>query len=146
MSRFDHRALKTDEKQRMLDELAQIFSNLDTQEATRYFLSRLLTESEVVMLRRRFAVAELLVGGLTYDQVRKKLGVGPSTIRDVDKWLTDAAHEYNLIREYNRKEKQRKARVKRKGQKRTPTTIPGTIEHLIQHDSRLILVKLLMGK
>jgi uncharacterized protein YerC len=110
----------------------------------RFFLERLLTESEIVMLARRLQIAELLVGGRTYEQIRRKLNVGMSTVQNVDRWLTDAAHEYRLIRDEQRQaERTRKRRERVK--KGRPGTMPGTLQHLIRHDNRFILFRLLLG-
>jgi len=89
----------------MLDQLAEVLATLKTKDNIRFFLQRLLTESELVMLARRLAVAELLTHGRTYEQIQRKLKVGVSTIRGVDRWLTKAAHEYHLIREHQRGQK-----------------------------------------
>lgn len=147
--KFDFRELEPTERQRMLDQLAEALATLETKDNIRFFLDRLLTESESVMLARRLAVAELLIHGRTYEQIQRKLKVGVSTIRGVDRWLTDAAHEYHLIREERRAaereaEKQKKRRAQRKSVLDDPT-FPGELRGLIRGDSRMILFRLLLG-
>lgn len=98
------------------------------------------------MLVRRLHVAEMLIGGLTYEQIQRKLKVGKSTILNVDRWLTDSAYEYRLIREHQREVERLKKEAKKHQEKEyRETTMPGTLKHLIRHDSRFILIRLLLG-
>lgn len=146
MARFDYRKLKPDKQRELLDQLADMIASITKKEDARFFLQRLLTPSEIVMLTRRMQAAEMLISGLTYEQVQKKLGVGMSTIYSIDRWLTDAAHEYRLIREHKRAEVQAAAQQRKRAQtRRLESTVPGTIRHIVHHDSRLILVRLLLG-
>ena len=99
------------------------------------------------MLMRGWEVAELLVGGRTYEQIERKLGVGRSTISGVDRWLTDAAYEYQLIREEQKKAVKDRASATRKrsrGQKMVDD-LPPELARVIRGDSRMILFRLLLG-
>ncbi|HLD26162.1 MAG TPA: Trp family transcriptional regulator [Candidatus Andersenbacteria bacterium] len=149
MATFDYRELEPAERRRMLTQLAEVFATLKTADNIRFFLERLLTESELVMLARRLAVAELLTHGRTYEQIQRKLKVGVSTIRGVDRWLTDAAHEYHLIREHQRQEEQdaawRKKRTPRHRSLLDHPNFPNELRGLIRGDSRMILFRLLLG-
>lgn len=151
MARYNYRQVPYKERKVMTEQLAETLVSLKKKEKVAYFLQRLLTESELVMLSRRIKVAELLVAGLTYEQIMKKLNVGVSTIINVDRWLTDATHEYHLVREETRKEKQEKERLKRQKQRSTGPSlldhpnVPDNIKMLIRYDSRMILIKLLLG-
>ena len=125
--------------------------NLDDKDQVEFFLTRLLTESEMVMLMRRWEIAEMLVGGLTYEQIQKKLRVGKSTIGGVDRWLTDAAYEYQLIREEQREaarektEQERITRIVRKRQRSLVNDLPDELQRLVRGDSRMILLRFLLG-
>lgn len=149
MSRFDYRELSPKKRRDFLDRLAKIVATIRKEDEARYFIERLLTESEVVMLFRRMQVAEMLVGGLTYEQIRRKLGVGISTIRSIDGWLSDAAFEYHQIREHQkqviRSAKNRREQLTKKQKKHLESTMPRTLRHSIRHDSRFILLRLLLG-
>jgi TrpR-related protein YerC/YecD len=144
MSRYDYRSLSPAQRRQFLDRLSEVITTFDEPKQVRFFLERLLTESEVVMLARRLQVAELLVSGRTYEQIQRQLGVGMSTIQSVDRWLTDAAHEYRLIRE-EQKQALEAAKRQQGTMKRRPGTMPGTLQHLIRHDDRFILFRLLLG-
>ena len=99
------------------------------------------------MLMRRWEVAELLVGGLTYEQIQKKLGVGTATIVGVDRWLTDAAHEYQLIREDQKQAVKTEARRKRRSSRRQSVVddFPPELQKILRGDNRMILFRLLLG-
>lgn len=98
---------------------------------------------------RRWEVAELLVGGLTYEQIQKKLGVGTATIVGVDRWLTDAAHEYQLIREDQKQATRTEAKnerlISRSRQKSVVDNFPPELQKVIRGNSRMILFRLLLG-
>jgi uncharacterized protein YerC len=143
MAKVDYRAVEPAKRREMMEQLATVFATLRNKDSIRFLLERLLTESEAVMITRRLRIAELLVGGLTYDQIKRKLRVGTSTIRDVDGWLTDAAYEYHLIREEQR-HKARSQRKKRHTQK-TIDGFPPELQRILRGDTRFILFRLLLG-
>ena len=133
-----------------MDKLAEIVVTMKDKDQVKLFLNRLLTESEVVMLARRWQMAELLVGGRTYEQIERKLGVSKTTIRGVDRWLTDAAHEYQLIREDRKQaerdeeaDKRRAARARRSAS--VVDDFPPELQRIIRGDSRMILFRILLG-
>lgn len=95
------------------------------------------------MLVRRLKVAELLVAGRTYDKIRQKLGVGTSTIRDVDGWLTEAAYEYHLIRGYKRRSKKYYEGTTR--HYKPIDDLPVELQRTLRGDTRFILFRLLLG-
>lgn len=147
MARYNWRKMDPGKRRAFLDRLAEIVVNLKDKDQVRFFFTRLLTESEVVMLMRRWEVAELLVGGRTYEQVQRHLGVGKSTITGVDRWLTDAAYEYQLIREDQKKaikEEERAKRLKAR-RHRVIDDFPQELQRSLRGDSRLILFRLLLG-
>jgi len=61
------------------------------------FLKDLLSEAEVLMLARRLQIAELLMDGATYDQIRSKLKVGPGTVARVQTWLELYGEGYRTV-------------------------------------------------
>ena len=132
-----------------MGQMADIILTLRDKDQIRFFLSRLLTESEQVMLMRRWEVAALLVNGLTYEQIQRKLGVGTATIVGVDRWLTDSAHEYQLIREDQKQaaktEKQKEHRTSRLRSRSVVDGFSPELQKVIRGDSRMILFRLLLG-
>ena len=144
MARVDWRTVKPGKRKAALEMIAETLVTLRDKEQVHYFLQRLLTESEVVMLARRIETAELLIGGLTYEQIQKKIGVGTATIQSVDRWLTDAAYEYQLVRKEKQKQAKRK-NIQKKAIKHHEQPMPESLRGLIQRDSRLILLWLLVG-
>lgn len=145
MVRFNYRKLAPEKRRAFLERLAEIVVTLKDKDQVRFFFNRLLTESEVVMLMRRWEIAEFLVGGLTYEQIQRKLGVGISTIAGVDRWLTDAAHEYQLIREDQKKAAKNKSRASRFRRHSVVDNFPWELQRSLRGDSRLILFRLLLG-
>ncbi len=61
------------------------------------FLKDLLSEAELLMLARRLQIAELLIEGLTYEQIRKEIKVSFGTIARVQTWLTLYGEGYRKI-------------------------------------------------
>lgn len=68
-------------------------------------LRDLLSETEVLMLARRLQIAELLVDGLTYDQIRSKLKAGATTIAKVQTWLDLYGEGYRTVIKRTEKKK-----------------------------------------
>ena len=87
---------KLSEKEKIvtLDTLYTAVGSLRGRNAVKLFLRDLLTKSERIMLGRRIIIARKLLNGATYDEIVKDLGVGPDTIRRVQRWLRDQMPEY----------------------------------------------------
>ena len=77
-----------------LDSLYSAAGSLRGRSAMKLFLRDLLTESERVMLGRRIIIARLILSGKTYRDIRDTHGVGFTTIRKVEHWLTDELPGY----------------------------------------------------
>jgi uncharacterized protein YerC len=77
-----------------LDTLYTAASAVKGRDAVKLFLRDLLTESERLMLGRRLMIARLLLRRQTYDEVRRRLGVGYATIARVERWLEDELPGY----------------------------------------------------
>src|SRR3989344_7143615 len=71
----------------LFENLARALAYLKTPEETASFLRDLLSEGEVLMLARRLQIAELLLGGLTYEEISTNLKVSHGTISRVGAWL-----------------------------------------------------------
>jgi TrpR-related protein YerC/YecD len=82
------------EKQKYLGEFYTMVTSLKTREEVKNFFKDLLTLSEVVMISRRIQIAGLLLEGLSYDEIRKRLKVGFSTVNQVERWLNNGFGGY----------------------------------------------------
>ena len=65
--------------------------------ATKEFLSGLLTPSEQIMLGRRIWIARLLLENKTYHNIDEQLHVGPNTIMRTELWLQGLLPDYDEI-------------------------------------------------
>jgi uncharacterized protein YerC len=93
-----------------LDALYTSASSLRGREAIKLFLRDLLTPSERVMLGRRIIIARMLINGISYDSIGKRLRVGRATVGRIHRWLKDQLPGFeNAIKEME-KEFDRRAR------------------------------------
>ncbi len=79
-------------KKELLKEFYDFIYTLDREE-TEDFFHDFLTSSEKIILARRLRVAKMLLQGSTPTQIRKKLGVGVSTVQFVQNWISDELEE-----------------------------------------------------
>jgi len=89
--------LSETQKKEYLGDFYSIVNSLRGYEEVKIFFKDLLTTSEMVMICRRIQIAKLLMKGCGYEQVREKLGVGYSTINQVDKWLNEGFGGYRQV-------------------------------------------------
>lgn len=95
--------LSESEKKKCLGDFYSMISLLKNRQDAKNFFKDLLTLSETVMISRRIQIAKLLLGGSTYDEIRKELKVGPTTICQVEKWLNNGFGGYRkTIEAYKR--------------------------------------------
>jgi TrpR-related protein YerC/YecD len=67
----------------------------DVKEASE-LLRDLLSFTEAEMIAKRLKIAELLLEGRTYEEIREKLKVGPGTISRVQEWMKIAGEGYRM--------------------------------------------------
>jgi len=72
-----------------LDALYTAASSVRGRDAVKLFLRDLLTPSERIMLGRRIIIARMLIAGITYDEIIRRVKVGKTTIARIDRWLHD---------------------------------------------------------
>lgn len=82
------------EKKKYLGDFYKIAAALNGYDETKNFFKDLLTLSETVMIARRIQIAKMLLNDIGYDDIRKELGVGFSTINHVDRWLNNGFGGY----------------------------------------------------
>ena len=98
------------EKKKYLGEFYTMISLLRGRDEVKKFFKDLLTLSEVVMISRRIQIAKMLLEGFDYEEIRKQLKVGKTTISHVEKWLNNGFGGYQeIIKRHNKKESKRKA-------------------------------------
>ncbi len=91
-----HKLSKTEQDELFIgfvESLSRIRSSVEAAN----FVKDLLSESEVLMLARRLQVADLLLQGLTYEQIRKVIKVSFATIAKVQTWLRLYGEGYRTI-------------------------------------------------
>ena len=94
-----------------LDKAAQRFSGGD---AVAKFIREVLTEGEKLVIGRRLAVAQMILAGCTYYEIRNRLHVSPNTFSRINKWLDE------LFPDYERVSAAEKRGVKERREKRRP--------------------------
>jgi TrpR-related protein YerC/YecD len=107
MPRYNPYKLSPRKRKELLDDFFAMVALLEDKIEAERFLKDLLSESEAVMLARRIQVAKLLLKGFTFEQIRQRLGVGPTTVASVHKWLRGGFGGY-----FKTIEKQKKLRKK----------------------------------
>jgi len=89
--------LSKQEQANLFVKLAKALTALRSAEEIAHFLKDLLSESEVLMLARRLQVAELLIDGRTYQQIRSEIKVSFGTIARVQTWLDLYGEGYRTV-------------------------------------------------
>ena len=79
------------------DALFRAVLQLRTTEECYRFFEDLCTIGELKALAQRFAVARMLAGGRTYQQIAERTGASSATISRVRRFLTYGADGYTLV-------------------------------------------------
>lgn len=114
MGKVQTQSVNKNERFQMIGEFYDIVTNLKTKKKVIGFFMGLLTPSEALMLSRRIQVAALLLDGESYEEIRRKLKVGVSTIASVNRWLFGENEEF---KDEINKHKKRKDNQNIKGNK-----------------------------
>ncbi len=85
------------ERQEIMIGLCQALCVLNTPDEIAKALTDLLTPNEVEAIAKRLQIAEMLVQGGDYREIRGKLKVGFSTIARVNTWLNLSGEGYKLM-------------------------------------------------
>ncbi len=99
------------QKKKYLGEFYDMISLLQNREEVKKFFKDLLTLSEVVMISRRIQIAKMLLGGQSYENIRKDLKVGSNTVNQVEKWLNNGFGGYKEIIKRHSKEKTKNSKI-----------------------------------
>ena len=95
----DHRILTQRQERAAEDELYQALQGLKSVAEYRAFFQDLCTPAELQAMKDRWAVVELVAGGMTYRAIHEKTGVSVTTIGRVARCLTDGAGGYRAALE-----------------------------------------------
>jgi len=87
MAKIKPHQIEPKQKYVAIDNLFEVISALKTKKEIVDFFLGLFSPSESLMLARRIQIAKLLLDGRNYEDIRKSLGVGNSTIQKTDLWL-----------------------------------------------------------
>lgn len=87
MPYFSDKRIPKITQDQLWDEFCDLVVRLKSREEVRRFLCDLMNRGERLMLARRLHIASLLEAGVTYEQIKRILGVGASTIARVHRWL-----------------------------------------------------------
>ncbi len=80
------------QKKELLKDFYDLVATLDREE-TEDFFHNFLTSSEKIIFARRLRIAKMLLQGHTQAEIRRKLGVGVSTVQFVQNWIRDELEE-----------------------------------------------------
>jgi len=87
MAKVHHRKLSTVDRGATEEDLWRALESFGAPGAVRNFLMKILTRSERIMFGRRIQVAKMILQGRSFEQIKRKLRVGESTIADIYEWL-----------------------------------------------------------
>jgi len=107
--------LTESQKKKYLGEFYSVVALLKTRDEAKRFFKDLLTLSEVVMISRRIQVATMLMEGRTYEEIKKELKVGTTTISQVERWLFNGFGGYKEILNKHRSNNENKIDNKSRG-------------------------------
>ncbi len=91
------RTYEIDSKERfqIIGDFFDIVAGLKNKQEVVDFFIGLLTPSESLMMARRIQVAKMLIEGLNYETISKKLKVSYQTITKTDRWLHSGDEKYD---------------------------------------------------
>lgn len=90
MVQISRKKLDKDIETEMYKQFWKSLSEMRSPQESSEFFSDILTETEKVMLAKRFAVALLIVRGRTATEIRQAINVTYSTISSVSSWVKNA--------------------------------------------------------
>ncbi|HAR99890.1 MAG: TrpR family protein YerC/YecD [Candidatus Moranbacteria bacterium GW2011_GWC2_37_73] len=115
MSKVKVYSIDKKEKQKIINDLFEIFVELKTKNEVFTFLLGLFTPSEVVMIARRIQVVKMIIDGACYDEIRIKLKVSNQTITKMEHWLRGDDEKTEFItRKINSSRKRKEKSVTRR--------------------------------
>lgn len=89
--------LSVTEQEHILYEFALALSEIHNSQEALEFIRDLLSEQEAEMLAKRIKIAELLLDGLTYQEVQNAMKTSHTTIARVGEWLRRSGSGYRIV-------------------------------------------------
>lgn len=107
MGKVQTKSIDKNERYKIIGDFYEIVTNLRTKNEVIGFFMGLLTPSEALMFARRIQIAQMLLDDKSYEEIRRELKVGLSTVANVSTWLYGENDAFRRkIEEYkNRKSK-----------------------------------------
>lgn len=103
MSRTNPRNLDSKVLMKYLDLLWTSIAELKSRDEVKSFFKDLLSKTESVMLARRILIAQLLLAGKSYDEIKEELKTSHATIANVQRWLESGFGGYeNAIKNFEK--------------------------------------------
>ncbi|MFH0779582.1 MAG: YerC/YecD family TrpR-related protein [Parcubacteria group bacterium] len=96
MSKYNEKRLPYKTQEDLLDILCDILFRLKSKQEMKNFLKDLLNRNERTMLVRRLLIAEKLIDGMTYDDIKALMRCGKSTISRIERWVNFGRNGYKL--------------------------------------------------
>ncbi len=94
MSKIQFHKVDREKRLQLIGEFYDIVNNLKTKNDVFGFFIGLLTPSEALMFARRIQIAKMLLDDRSYEEIKKLLGVGASTIMTVAHWLNSENEQF----------------------------------------------------
>jgi len=95
--KFPPSKLTKQERDELIFRFFQVLTQIKTPEEAASFITDLLSKPETEMLAKRIKIAELLLEGEKYQNIKEELKVGHSTIARVSEWLREYGEGYRLV-------------------------------------------------
>jgi len=106
------RKLSYKEQEELFINLARAIASVGSPTEAAALIKDILTEAEIGMVAKRLAIAELLVGEVTYQEISEHLKVGYATIARVAEWLNRSGEGYRLALQRIKPARERDAMVR----------------------------------
>ncbi len=85
------------EMQATLEALGKAAARIKGEDAVKVFINDILTDSERITVGRRLLIANMILNGQTYYEIKNQIGVSPNTFTRVGQWLTGKYPDYNQV-------------------------------------------------
>lgn len=112
------------EKKKYLGDFYTMVASLKSRDEVKMFFKDILTLSEIVMISRRLQIAQMLLEGEGYEDIKRKMKTSFDTIGQVDRWLNTGFGGYRKVIERSRQ------RQTRKSKRHSESAAPFSLDHL----------------
>lgn len=122
------------EQEELFINLARAIASVSSPTEAAALIKDIFTEAEIGMVAKRLAIAELLVGEVTYQEISGHLKVGYATIARVAEWLNRSGEGYRLALQRMKpaRERDQEMRLVAAGARKGRTTMYNWPEKLLE--------------